>query len=336
MRKYILLLALSAASPVPGQSEPITVRVAHFPNVTHAVVVAGHANGVFERELQPEAEIRWKLFTAGPQVIEAIFSGDLDIAYVGPNPAINGYVRSNGEALRIVAGATSGGAALVVRADANIERPEDFDGKTVATPQLGNTQDVALRDWLQSHGLQTNEKGGTVRVVPISHADQYPLFLRKQIDAAWAAEPWASRLILEAGGRLFLDERNLWPDGDFATTQLIVRTEFLRRHPGVVRKWIRAHVKLTLWFNGNREAGKRLVNREILRETGMAFSSGIVDEAFTRMRVSYDPARASLLVSARRAYTAGYLGRKEPVLDGIYELSLLNEVLSEMGLPKIP
>ncbi len=336
MRKYILLLALTTASPLPGQSEPVTVRVAHFPNVTHAVAVAGHANGAFERALQPEAEIRWKLFTAGPRVIEAIFSGDLDIAYVGPNPAINGYVRSQGEALRIVAGATSGGAALVVRADAGITRPEDFDGKTVATPQLGNTQDVALRDWLQSHGLQTSEKGGTVRVAPISHADQYALFLRKRIDAAWAAEPWASRLIQEAGGRLFLDERTLWPDGDFATTQLIVRTQFLRSHPGIVRKWIRAHVELTRWFIGNREAGKRLVNQEILRETGRAFPSRIVDEAFSRMRVSYDPVRASLLVSARRAYAAGYLGRKEPVLDGIYELSLLNEVLSAMGLPEIP
>src|SRR3981189_299047 len=173
------------------------VRVGAFPNITHAQAMVGKANRWFENALGPTAKIQWTSFNAGPSAIEALFSGAIDMTYVGPNPAITGYVRSNGEALRIVAGAASGGVALVVRNDSGIQKPEDFHGKRVASPQLGNTQDVALRAWLLAHGLKSIDKGGDVQVIPLANPDQLTLFLQRQLDASWAPEPWATRLIHE-------------------------------------------------------------------------------------------------------------------------------------------
>ena len=196
-------------------------------------------------------KVQWTSFNAGPSAIEALFGGAIDMTYVGPNPAINGYVRSNGEALRVVAGAASGGASLVVRNDSGIQKPEDFHGKRVASPQFGNTQDVALRNWLKSHGMKTNDKGGDVQVIPMANPDQLTLFLKKELDAAWAPEPWATRLIHEGNGRLFVDERTLWPNGQFVIGLLVVHTKFLHEHSDLVKKWIRANVELTDWINGS-------------------------------------------------------------------------------------
>src|SRR6202049_3425384 len=225
-------ILLLAALPLAGQS-PTAVRVGYFPNITHAQALIGKATGKFDQALAPGAKVEWKAFNAGPSAIEALFAGALDLAYVGPNPAISGYIRSQGAALRVIAGATSGGAALVVREGSGIQKPEDFHGKRVATPQLGNTQDVALRAWLHAHNLQTREKGGDVQVIPISNADQLTLFLKGQIDAAWAPEPWAARLVHEGDGRIFLDERDLWPDHQFVVTNVIVNPKFLKEHPDV-------------------------------------------------------------------------------------------------------
>jgi NitT/TauT family transport system substrate-binding protein len=184
---------LSAA--LDGQN--LLVRVGAFPNITHPQAMIGKANGWFESALSPEVKLEWKTFNAGPSAIEALFAGAIDMTYVGPNPAINGYVRSNGEALRVVAGATSGGAAFVVRGDSGITKPEDFHGKRIASPQQGNTQDVALRAWLKSKGFKTRDKGGDVEVVPIANPDQLTLFVKKELDAAWAPSPgllaWSTR-----------------------------------------------------------------------------------------------------------------------------------------------
>src|SRR5215469_13219339 len=194
-----------------AQSDSVTIRVGAFPNITHAQAMAGKANGWFEKGLGPNVKIEWKTFNAGPSAMEAMFAGAIDMAYIGPNPTISGYVRSQGEALRVVAGAASGGASLVVRNDSGINQAEDFHGKRVASQQLGNTQDVALRAWLKAHGMTPTGKGGDVQVLPMANADQLTLFVKKQLDAAWAPEPWATRLIREGNGRLFLDERTLWP-----------------------------------------------------------------------------------------------------------------------------
>jgi NitT/TauT family transport system substrate-binding protein len=278
-----------------------------------------------------QVKIDWKSFNAGPSAIEALFAGAIDMTYVGPNPAINGYVRSNGQALRIVAGATSGGAALVVRNDSGIQKAQDFHGKRIASPQMGNTQDVALRAWLKSNGLKTNDKGGDVQVIPIANPDQLTLFLKKELDGAWAPEPWASRLIREANGRLFLDERTLWPNGQFITAHLIVSTKFLKEHPDLVKKWLAAHVELTDWINGHQNEAKQLLNQQISKETGKALSADVLNDSFGRLQVTYDPLKASLLYAARSAFDAGFLGRQMPDLSGLYDLSLLNQVLTEKG-----
>jgi sulfonate transport system substrate-binding protein len=233
--------------------------------------------------------------------------------------------------LRVVAGSASGGAALVVRADSGIEKPEDFHGKKVASPQQGNTQDVALRAWLKAHGMKPMDKGGDVEVMPMANPDHLTLFLKKQLDAAWAPEPWATRLIRDGNGRLFLDERGLWPKGQFVVTNLIVSTKFLQKHPDLVKNWIRANVELTDWINGHLPEAKKLLNQQIQKETGKALSAGLLDEAFTRIEVTYDPLRETLLTSARSAFEAGFLGRKMPDLSGLYDLTLLNQVLAEKG-----
>jgi len=319
---------LSATAAV-AQNAPVVVRVGYFPNVTHSQALVGRARGDFDRAVGPSARIEWKTFNAGPSVIEALFAGALDLAYVGPNPTINGYVRSHGEALRVIAGATSGGASLVVRPGANINKAEDFHGRRIASPQLGNTQDVALRSWLAAHNLKLREKGGDVQVIPIANPDQLTLFQKGEIDAAWAPEPWASRLIEEAGARLFLDERDLWPSRQFVTTNLIVSSKFLREHPDVVKKFVRAHVELTEWIRKTPRAAQAVVNEQIQKDTGKALPPKVLESAFSRLEVTYDPLRGSLLRSAQTAYDLGLLGRVPPNLDGLYELSPLNEVLRE-------
>ena len=265
-----LLMFLAPTSQLFAQQSSTVIHVGYFPNITHSQALVGKAKGQFDATLAPNAKVDWKQFNAGPSVIEALFAGALDIAYVGPNPAIAGYLRSKGDALRIVAGATSGGAALVVRPAAGIQSAKDFHGKRIATPQLGNTQDVALRAWLLANNLQFREKGGDVQVIPIANPDQLTLFLKGEIDAAWAPEPWASRLVHEAGGKIFLDERDLWTNHQFATAVVIVRTEFLRQHPDLVKAFVRTHVELTDWINKNPAEAKRIVNEEIRNETSKA------------------------------------------------------------------
>jgi NitT/TauT family transport system substrate-binding protein len=325
------LIVISLFIGISAGHAQIVVRVGAFPNVTHAQPMIGKANGWFEKALAPETKIDWKSFNAGPSAIEALFAGAVDMVYVGPNPAINGYVRSNGEALRIVAGAASGGASLVVRGDSGINKPEDFHGKRIASPQQGNTQDIALRAWLKAKGLKTRDKGGDVEVMPIANADQLTLFVEKEIDAAWAPEPWASRLVHEANGRIFLDERSLWPEGKFLVTELVVSTKFLQAHPELVKKWIEAHVSLTDWINAHSSEAQQLLNQQIQKETGKALPQAVLEDAYGRFEVTYDPLRAQLFHAAQLAFEAGFLGRQMPDLSRLYDLTILNQVLVSQG-----
>src|ERR1700724_717088 len=332
-RRVLAALAFVLAFALHGwaQGNGTVIRVGAFPNITHAQPMVGKANGWFEKALGSSVKIQWTSFNAGPSAIEALFAGAIDMTYVGPNPAITGYVRSHGEVLRVIAGAASGGASLVVRNDSGIQKPEDFHGKKVASPQMGNTQDVALRAWLKANGMKSTDKGGDVQVIPLANPDQLTLFLKKELDAAWAPEPWATRLIKEGNGRLFLDERTLWPNGEFITAHLIVRTQFLREHPDLVKNWIRAHVELTDWINGHLPEAKKLLNQQIAKETGKALPDAVLDEAFGRMQATYDPLRLSLMNAAKSAFDAGFLGRQMPDLSSLYDLSLLNQVLAEKG-----
>ena len=322
-------IVLMAACAMHAQQKPTVLRIGYFPNVTHAQALVGRANGQFEKTLGSGVQVEWKAFNAGPAAIEALFANAIDLAYVGPNPTVAGYVRSQGEAVRVIAGAASGGASLVVRKDAGIKSASDFHGKKVATPQLGNTQDVALRSWMRANGLKAREKGGDVQVLPIANPDQLTLFLKGQIDAAWAPEPWAARLVHAGGGQIFLDERDLWPDHQFVVTNIVVNPKFLKEHPDVVKNFLRAHVDLTEWINKNTAQAKQVLNEQLQKETGKPLATQVLDDAFSRMLVTYDPIRSSLLKSTQQAFDEGFLGRNKPDLSGLYDLTLLNEVLRE-------
>jgi NitT/TauT family transport system substrate-binding protein len=293
------------------------------------------ANGAFQKAMGDDVKIVTRIFNAGPSVIEAMFADEIDLAYIGPNPAINGYVKSNGEVVRIVAGATSAGAALVVRSDSGINSILDFHNRRIASPQLGNTQDVALRAWLKNNGFKLKENGGDVQVLPVQNPDQLTLFIKKEIDAAWTVEPWVSRLIHEGGGRLFLDERSLWRDGEFVTAHVIVNKKFLDKKPDLVKKWIGAHVGLTIWINNNLEEAKKIINSEIQKITSKALPDEVIDDAFKRIKITYDPIKDSLFLSAKSAFEEGFLGKDMPDLSNIYDLRILRDILKERGLASI-
>ena len=237
------------------------LRLGYFPNLNHAQVIIGLANGHFQKALSENStgsgeeggediSIEEYVFSAGPSAIEALYAGQIDVAYVGPNPAINGYLASNGEGIRIISGSASGGAVFVVRNDTGIQSTSDLGGKKFASPQLGNTQDVSLRKYLIQSGYETVENGGNVTVVPVKPSDILTLMLKKEIDGAWVPEPWGARLVKEANGKILVDERDLWPpDGKFVTTNIIARSDYLKNNPETIRKLINAHIDETIWIN---------------------------------------------------------------------------------------
>ena len=341
-KKFICAFAvLAVLSSSSALAEKMVLRVGHFPNLTHAQGVIAHGlsrqgKGWFEQRLGPDVEIRWFVYNAGPTAMEAIFTKSIDLTYVGPNPAINAHLKARGEEIRIVAGACSGGAALVVQPDGRIKADADFKGKKIATPQLGNTQDVAARAWLRSKGLRITMTGGDALVVPTSSPDQLALFQKGDMDAVWTVEPWVSRLVLQAKGKVYLDESALWPDtkGKYVTTHLVSSVRFLKERSGLLKKWIAAHVELTEWINQHVDEAKKILNDEIKIETTRALPEEILDSAWKRLELTYDPIRRSLLKSAEDAHKIGFL-RLKPDLSRIYDLAPLNEVLRERGLKEL-
>jgi NitT/TauT family transport system substrate-binding protein len=311
------------------------VRIGYFPNINHAQAVIGLGNGDFQKALD-DVKVETLIFNAGPSAIEALFANQIDVAYVGPNPAINGYIKSDGEALRIIAGAVSGGAVFVIRNDAEINSVEDFAGKKFASPQLGNTQDVALRAYLLSNGYKTTEDDGNVQVIPAKNPDILTLMLKKEIDGAWVPEPWGAKLVKEANSRIFLDERDLWPKGKFVTAHIIASTKYLQNNPDVIKKLLAVHVEQTQWINQNKEEALSAFNTELEKITGKTIPVDELQEAFLRMEITHDPVKESLFKSANDAFDIGFLGDTRPDISKIYDLRLLNEVLAEKGLEQIP
>ncbi|MFH0884647.1 MAG: ABC transporter substrate-binding protein [Candidatus Micrarchaeota archaeon] len=329
------VVLVMAPGPQNGPGNKTEVRIGYFPNMLHAQALVGRAQGTFDESFAPEATVRMVPFNAGPSVIEAMFANEIDIAYIGPNPTINGYVKSKGEALSVIAGAASGGAVLVVRNDSGIEQPSDFAGKRVASPQLGNTQDVALRAWLIDNNLAIGTGEGQVEVIPTANPDILNLFKKNEVAAAWVPEPWGARLVQEGGGRIYLDERTLWPGGKFVTANVIVRKKFMEEHPDIVRKFLASHVDLTQWINAHPDEAKALMNAQIENLTSKALPISVLDEAFSRCEITYDPVSSSLATSAQSAYDLGFLGDTEPNLTGIYNLAPLNGVLRTKGLGEV-
>jgi NitT/TauT family transport system substrate-binding protein len=315
-----------------------TLRIGYFPNINHAQAVIGLGNGDFQRALGNNVKVETVTFNAGPSAIESLLANRIDVSYIGPNPAINGYVVSDGKDVRVIAGATSGGASFVVRNDAGINSAQDLGGKKFASPQLGNTQDVALKKYLVDSGFKTTENGGNVTVSPVANADILTLFLKKEIDGAWVPEPWATRLVKEANGKIFVDERDLWPpDGKFVTANIIARTDYLAQNPDVIKKLIDAHVNETQGINNNKEQAIKEFNVQLKKLTGKELPEDVLTESLTRLEFTYDPIKESLFKSANDAYDLGFLakGKARPNLEGIYDLTVLDQVLTEKGMATI-
>lgn len=306
------------ADPVGAHHGRPTLRLAYFPNITHAPALIGVANGFFQRDL-PGYSISPKVFNAGPDEMEALLAGEVDLAYVGPSPATNTFIRSNGEALEIVAGACSGGASLVARGDVSITSVRDLDGHSVAVPQLGGTQDVSCRRFLAANDLKPTEKGGSVTIVPVANPDILVLFLRKQIDAAWVPEPWASRLRDEAGAKTVVDERKLWAGGRFTTTVLVARRAFAEAHPDVVRAFVRSHIATIAWMRAHEDQAAASANAELKRLTGKALKPGILAQAWSHVDFTDEPNSSSIAAFAEAAYAAGYLKSKPGSLLGLVD-----------------
>jgi NitT/TauT family transport system substrate-binding protein len=326
----------SGISGENGSTVKKTLRIGYFPNINHAQAVIGLGNGTFQKALGNNVDVKTFIFNAGPSAMEALFAKQVDVTYVGPNPAINAYVVSQGKDLRIISGASSGGAVFVVRNDSEIQTTKDFANKKFASPQLGNTQDVALRKYLLDNGYKTKENGGNIEVVPAKNPDILTLMLKKEIDGAWVPEPWGERLIKEANARLFIDERDLWPpNGQFVTGHIVARTDYLQNNPDIIKKLLAAHVDETLWINSHKEEAIKAFNVELKKITGQTIPEDQLRGALARLELTYDPIKLSLFQSANSAFDIGFLGKTRPDLSGIYDLKLLDEVLSEKGLPAI-
>ncbi|MFA9432134.1 ABC transporter substrate-binding protein [Egicoccus sp. AB-alg2] len=323
--------APTSASDTGASAEPSgTLRLGYFPNVTHAPAIVGLGEGLFEQALGDGVTLETRTFNAGGEAIEALLSGAIDATYIGPNPAINGFARSNGEALRIVAGTTSGGAYLVTRPE--LTDPAQLAGTTLSTPALGNTQDVALRAWLAEEGFETTpEGGGEVAIQPQENAQILETFLDGQIDGAWVPEPWATRMIEEGGGRVLVDERDLWPDtdGEYVTTHLVVATSFLEEQPEIVAALLQGHLDAIERTTADPTATAGVVADGIAAVTGVSPDTGVVEQALGNLTFTPDPIADSLRGSADAAIAVGLL---EPVdLDGIYDLTTLNRLLTQRG-----
>ena len=307
-----------------------TLRLGYFPNVTHAPAIIGVQEGIFEDALGG-VDLQLQTFNAGGEAIEALIGGSIDATFIGPNPAINGYSQSD-DLLRIVAGTTSGGASLVVRD--GIDSPEDLEGTTLATPALGNTQDVALRAWLSEEGYETDQTGGgDVSVTPQENPDTLTAFQDGSIDGAWLPEPWATRLVQEGGGHVLVDEAELWPDGQFVTTQLIVAKSYLDDHPENVRALISGLLDAIDAANSNAAEAQTVTNDGIEADTTNRLPDETIVAAWENLTFTPDPIASSLEKSKDDAVEAGLLDDVD--LDGIYHLTILNELLQERGEPEV-
>jgi len=312
----------------PGHAGQTDLRVAYFPNLTHAPALIGMAKGIFQRDL-PNYHISERVVNAGPDAMEALLAGEVDMAFVGPSPATNTFLQSKGQALRIVAGVCQGGASLVAREDLPIGGIRDLDGRRIAVPQLGGTQDVSCRHFLAVNGLKTTDHGGTVTILPVANPDIQTLFLRKQIDAAWVPEPWASRLVADAHAKTVLDERTLWPGGKFTTTVLVARKGFANAHPDAVRAFVQSHLRTVEWIHRNPAEAETVANGELKRLTGKPLKPAILAQAWSHLSFSGDPGSASVLAFANAAFDEGYLKSSPGRLEGLIDSRDLVATLGE-------
>lgn len=306
--KFILgfLTAIALSTQTTLADQKIVIRFGHFPNVTHAQGVIAHAfssegKGWFEQRLGPNVEIQWFTYNAGPSAMEAMFAGSLDVTYVGQGPALNAHFKSNGAEVRIISGAANGGAALVVKTDSPIKTPADFRGKKIATPQLGNTQDISCRAWLKAQGLKITQTGGDALVIPTANPDQLALFQKGGVDAVWTVEPWVTRLERDGNGKIFLEDK------DVLTTWLASSAKFLRDHRDLAKKIAEANVELTKWIEAHPEEAQQKLIAELKAETKSDFAPEAVAQAWKRIKFTTEVPRNLLDKAVQDGKDAGFL-----------------------------
>jgi len=341
---FVAVLALSACSRREATDTPAAggaaasaagtpaaeVRLGYFPNITHAPALIGVTNGYFQQELG-STKLTTQTFNAGPEEVSALLGSSLDAGFIGSGPAINAFAKSNGEAVRLIAGPTSGGAQLVVSPD--ITSANQLKGKIVATPQLGNTQDVALKKWLKQNNLEQGQGPDKVTVQNLDNPRTLDLFKTKQIAGGWLPEPWSSRLV-DAGAKVLVDEKSLWPNGQFPTTVLIVRTDYLQQHPDTISALIRGEQKAVDFATSNTAQAKTITNDSIKKLTGSALAPNVLDRSFTELSFTLDPLAATFPQLAKDSVTAGVTS-KETNLKGLIDVTALNGVLTQAGKPPV-
>jgi len=327
---------LTIPTTPPTNNSASVVRIGYFANLNHAPAVIGLNNGDFQKFVGPSTQIQTSLFTSGSPEMTALLANKIDIAYVGPSPAVNAYLASNGTALQIVSGVANGGAVFVVRNASDIASVKDFGGKTFAAPGVGNTQDVALRHYLLINGYNIAPTGN-VTVVDTSDANIVTLMEKGQIDGAWVPEPWGAILVADADAHIFLNEASLWPNG-FSTTELVVSTSFLQAHPDVVREVVAANLYETQWIQDNPQQAAVDINNVLGNLTGGPIGLPIIQNAMTRLSFTDSPLEASVVLQAQNAFSLNDLGTTVPTtqsLAGLYNLTILNSLLDEYGLPQV-
>ena len=294
------------------------LRIAYFPNIGHAIPIVGIENDFFTEKLGSDIKIESRIFDSGPQVIESLFANSVDIAYVGPGPAINGFLNSENNNIQILSGAASGGASFVVHPNSEINFASDFVGKKIAAPQIGNTQDVSLRHYLSENNLKTAEKGGSVLIYNIANPDIYTLFVKGDIDGAWVAEPWATILETELDGKRLFYEEELWTDNQFASVLLIGNVDYIENNPILVSNFLKSHHETVHWINTNPVETRIVFNDFLTSYLGQSLSDEIVDTALSNILITSDSNSDSVHSFAEKADALGYLGRNGYDLSEIF------------------
>jgi len=296
------------------------VRIGYFANLSHAQGLLGVDSGEFAAAVAP-AQLKTRIFNAGPSLIEALFAGEIDIGYVGPGPAINGFVRSRGQALRIIAGASANGVLIVARKDSGIATLDDLRGRKIATPQRRNTQDISALHYV----LKVLKQPKADNVVAIPNAEQSGLMRQGQIDAAWVPEPWASRLVVEAGASIIAHEKDMWPDGEFALAVVVVSPRFLREQPQVVEKLLAAHRTWTARLSEDATAYVGQLGQALFRLTGNQLPPGVLEQAVRNVKFTDEPLEQTLRTMAQWSVDVGF-EKEVPVLDGLVDLTILRKL----------
>lgn len=341
MRKlFLLLISLLTIISTGCSSETYkeetkakAIRIGFFPNVTHPQALVGRCSDIFKSEINGDYSLEWKKFNAGPAELEALLTGEIDLGYIGPGPAVNGYKVSKGD-LVIIAGVSKGGAVLVKRSDSKIENVDDLKNKKISIPQYGNTQDIVLRGLMKDNNLKDTVRGGDVKVVQASNADLKMLLEEKNIDAAFVPEPWGARLEEEIGAKVVLDYDKTWRGGDYSSAVIVARKEFLESHPEVVKEFLTAHVNATEYIKKSPESTKNIINSQIKELMRDPLNKSVLDKSMKRIVATYDPNVDSIKDIVNLSEEIGYLRSKTDLTD-MFNLKILNEVLREKGFKEI-